>query len=87
MFQLLLSVVQIYAQFRAYLTIFHVVVYQMSLFFELAAMQFHANFLLDPTKYKGHSFRNGAATLAAECGFADAQIWSIGRWKSDAFPK
>ena len=47
MFQSLLSVVQIYAQFRAYLTIFHVAVYQMALFFEhTTAMQFHANFLL-----------------------------------------
>jgi hypothetical protein len=36
---------------------------------------------LDPTKYKGHSFRIGAATFAAECGFSDAQIRSVGRWK------
>ena len=42
---------------------------------------------LDPTKYKGHSFRIGAATFAAECGFSDAQIRSMGRWKSDAFRK
>ena len=27
---------------------------------------------LDPTKYKGHSFRIGAATFAAECGFSNA---------------
>ncbi|XP_028405752.1 uncharacterized protein LOC114528322 [Dendronephthya gigantea] len=42
---------------------------------------------LDPTKYKGHSFRIGAATFAAECGFSDAQIRVMGRWKSDAFRK
>ena len=39
----------------------------MALFFELTtAMQFHANFLFDTTKYKGHSFRIGAATFAAD---------------------
>ena len=42
---------------------------------------------LDPTKYKEHSFRIGAATFAAECGFSDAQIRSMGRWKSDAYRK
>ena len=42
---------------------------------------------LDPSKYKGHSFRIGAATLAAESGFSDAQIRLLGRWKSDAFRK
>ena len=42
---------------------------------------------LDPTKYKGHSFRIGAATFAAESGFSDAQTRVIGRWKSDAFRK
>ena len=42
---------------------------------------------LDPTKYQGHRFRIGAATFAAECGFSDAQIRSMGRWKSDAFRK
>ncbi len=42
---------------------------------------------LDPTKYKGHSFRIGAATFAAESGFSDAQIRAMGRWKSDAFRK
>ena len=42
---------------------------------------------LDPAKYKGHSFRIGAATLAAENGFSDAQIRLLGRWKSDAFRK
>ena len=42
---------------------------------------------LDPTKYKGHSFCIGAATFGAECGFSDAQIRSMGRWKFDAFRK
>ncbi len=36
---------------------------------------------------KGHSFRIGAATFAAERGFSDAQIRSMGRWQSDAFRK
>ena len=40
---------------------------------------------LDPTRYKGHSFRIGAATYAAEQGHSDTQIRHMGRWKSDAF--
>ena len=40
---------------------------------------------LDSTKYKSHSFRIGAASLAAEKGLSDAQIRHLGRWKSDAF--
>ena len=40
---------------------------------------------LDLSKYKGHSFRIGAACHAAEKGFSDAQIRALGRWKSDAF--
>ena len=40
---------------------------------------------LDTRRYKGHSFRIGAASLAAEKGFSDAQIRTLGRWKSDAF--
>ena len=40
---------------------------------------------LDPQRYKSHSFRIGAACLAAEKGFSDAQIRALGRWKSDAF--
>ena len=42
---------------------------------------------LDPSKYKGHSFRIGAASAAAEKGMSDAQIRSMGRWKSNAFVK
>ena len=39
---------------------------------------------LDTSRYKGHSFRIGAASLAADKGFSDAQIRTLGRWKSDA---
>ena len=40
---------------------------------------------LDSVHYKSHSFRIGAASHAAEMGFTDAQIRTLGRWKSDAF--
>ena len=40
---------------------------------------------LDTSRYKGHSFRIDAASLAADKGFSDAQIRTLGRWKSDAF--
>lgn len=40
---------------------------------------------LDTARYKSHSFRIGAACYAAERGFSDAQIRTLGRWKSDAF--
>ena len=40
---------------------------------------------LDTTRYKSHSFRIGAACHAADNGFSDSQIRSLGRWKSDAF--
>lgn len=40
---------------------------------------------LDSSRYKGHSFRVGAATNAAEKGLSDAQIRSMGRWNSNAF--
>lgn len=40
---------------------------------------------LDPTLYKAHSFRIGAATWAAAKGLSDAQIRQLGRWKSNAF--
>lgn len=42
---------------------------------------------LDPSRYKGHSFRIGAATYAAQQGFSDAKIRVLGRWKSDAFKR
>ena len=40
---------------------------------------------LEPSRYKGHSFRIGAATEAAAAGKTDADIRSLGRWRSDAF--
>ena len=41
----------------------------------------------DPNRYKGHSFRIGAATYAAEQGVSNDKIRHLGRWKSDAFKK
>ena len=35
---------------------------------------------LDPDKYKGHSFRIGAATAAADSSFSETQIQTMGRW-------
>lgn len=40
---------------------------------------------LSSSQYKGHSFRIGAASHAAERGLSDAQIRFRGRWKSNAF--
>ena len=40
---------------------------------------------LNPSVYKGHSFRIGAASHAAEPRMSDAQIRILGRWKSNAF--
>ena len=40
---------------------------------------------LDPTKYKAHSFRIGAATTAADMGMSETHIQLMGRWKSTAF--
>ena len=42
---------------------------------------------MDPTRYKGHSFRIGAASHAADKGLSDAQIRILGRWRSNAFQK
>ena len=42
---------------------------------------------LPPSVYKGHSFRIGAASHAADKGLSDAQIRLLGRWKSNAFQK
>ena len=42
---------------------------------------------LDPSRYKGHSFRIGAASHAADRGFSDAQISLLGHWRSNAFHK
>ena len=39
----------------------------------------------DTRRYKGHSFCIGAASHAADKGFSDTQIRTLGRWKSDAF--
>lgn len=42
---------------------------------------------LDPSRYKAHSFRIGAATTAALHGVTDEKIQLLGRWKSNAFRK
>lgn len=42
---------------------------------------------LDSSRYKGHSFRIGAASHAAEQGMSDARIRILGRWNSNAFHK
>ena len=42
---------------------------------------------LNPSVYKSHNFRIGAASFAAEHGVSDAQIRILGRWKSNAFRK
>ncbi|XP_048753445.2 uncharacterized protein LOC125664646 [Ostrea edulis] len=38
---------------------------------------------LDPRRYKGHSFRIGAATHAAQLGFSENYIQHLGRWNSN----
>ena len=40
---------------------------------------------VDASRYAGHSFRIGAATAAAQVGYSDSFIQSLGRWKSAAF--
>ena len=42
---------------------------------------------LAPSRYKGHGFRIGAASHAAERGLSDAQIRALGRWKPNAFQR
>ena len=42
---------------------------------------------LDSSRYKGHSFRIGAASLVVEKGLSDSQIRAMGRWNSNAFRK
>ena len=42
---------------------------------------------LDPTRYKGHSFRMGAATHAADKGMSNVQIRTMGHWRSNVFLK
>lgn len=42
---------------------------------------------LDSSRYKGHSFRIGAASYAADRGLSDSQIRTLGRWQSNAFTK
>jgi len=41
----------------------------------------------NPTFYKGHRFRTGAATSAAARGVPISIIQNMGRWKSDAVKK
>lgn len=42
---------------------------------------------LDPSRYKSHSFRIGAASFAADQGLSETKIRLLGRWKSDAFKR
>ena len=42
---------------------------------------------LDSTRYKGHSFRIGAASFRSEQGDSDSQIRALRRWKGNAFLK
>ena len=39
------------------------------------------------TRYKGHSFRIGAATSAFSAGIAESKIQTMGRWSSNAYKR
>ena len=40
---------------------------------------------ISDSRYSGHSFRIGAATMAASRGFPDSLIKTFGRWESSAY--
>jgi hypothetical protein len=40
---------------------------------------------MDSSRYAGHSFRQGGATFAFQCGASPAQIKEQGDWKSSAY--
>ena len=42
---------------------------------------------LDPTKYKAHRFRIGAATTATDIGISEPHIQAMERWKYAAFKR
>ncbi|XP_061195017.1 integrase/recombinase xerD homolog [Saccostrea echinata] len=42
---------------------------------------------LNPALYKGHSFRIGAATYAAQKGYSENYIQQLGRWNSNALKR
>ena len=41
--------------------------------------------VLGVAAWNDHSFRRGAATWTAEVGISEAQIQTLGRWRSDAY--